>query len=142
MSPFFRLSLRKGEKAMDLGIFLGITLLAVTFLSLLRQTRPELAVLLSAAAGVIIFLRLIGPLQELVRTFEYLAAQAQINLVYLQTVFRVMGVAYLTGFTAQICRDAGEGALALKLEMAGKVIILFLAVPVLVAILETVLRML
>ena len=64
-------------------------------------------------------MRLIGPLQELVRTFEYLAAQAQINLVYLQTVFRVMGVAYLTGFTAQICRDAGEGALALKLEMAG-----------------------
>ncbi|NLY88030.1 MAG: hypothetical protein GX085_00145 [Firmicutes bacterium] len=41
-----------------------------------------------------------------------------------------------------MCRDAGEGALALKLEMAGKVIILFLAVPVLVAILESVLRML
>ncbi len=109
---------------------------------MLRQTRPELAVLLSVVAGVIIFLRLIGPLQELVRTFEFLAVQAQINLAYLQIVFRVMGVAYLTGFTAQICRDAGEGALALKLEMAGKVIILFLAVPVLVAILESVLRML
>lgn len=127
---------------MDIGVFLGIVLLAVTFLSLLRQTRPELAVLLSVAAGVIIFLRLAGYLQELVRTFEFLATQARINLLYLQTVFKVMGVAYLTGFGAQICKDAGEGALALKLELAGKVIILFLAVPVLVAILETVLRIL
>lgn len=127
---------------MDIGVFLGIVLLAVTFLSLLRQTRPELAVLLSVAAGVIIFLRLAGYLQELVRTFEFLATQARINLLYLQIVFKVMGVAYLTGFGAQICKDAGEGALALKLELAGKVIILFLAVPVLVAILETVLRIL
>src|SRR5690606_15123907 len=106
------------------------------------QSRPELAVLLSVAAGIIIFLRIAGHLRELVGVFEFLAAKAQINMVYLETVFRVMGVAYLTGFSAQICRDAGEGALALKLELAGKIIILFLAVPVMVAIMEMVLRIL
>ncbi len=127
---------------MDTGAFLGIALLAVVLLSVLRQSRPELAVLLSVAAGIIIFLRVAGYLRELVEVFAFLAAKAQINTVYLETVFRVMGVAYLTGFSAQICRDAGEGALALKLELAGKIIILFLAVPVMVAIMEMVLRIL
>lgn len=127
---------------MDIGAFLGIALLAVVLLSVLRQSRPELAVLLSMVVGIIIFLRLVGRLRELVGVFEFLAAKAQINMLYLETVFRVMGVAYLTGFGAQICRDAGEGTLALKLELAGKIIILFLAVPVMVAIMEMVLRVL
>lgn len=127
---------------MDIGAFLGIALLAVVLLSVLRRSRPELAVLLSMVVGIIIFLRLVGRLRELVGVFEFLAAKAQINMLYLETVFRVMGVAYLTGFGAQICRDAGEGTLALKLELAGKIIILFLAVPVMVAIMEMVLRVL
>jgi len=127
---------------LDIGAFLGIALLAVVLLSVLRRSRPELAVLLSMVVGIIIFLRLVGRLRELVGVFEFLAAKAQINMLYLETVFRVMGVAYLTGFGAQICRDAGEGTLALKLELAGKIIILFLAVPVMVAIMEMVLRVL
>jgi len=54
----------------------------------------------------------------------------------------VMGVAYLAGFGAQICRDAGESSLGIKLELAGKIIILFLAVPIMVAIMEMILRLL
>ncbi len=125
---------------MDILLFLGISLVAVILLTLLRQELPELAVLLSTVVGVIILLKLVGRLTELISAFEYLAAKAQINEVYLETLFKVMGVAYLAGFGGQICRDAGEGALALKLELAGKIIILFLAVPIMVAILEMVLR--
>jgi stage III sporulation protein AD len=124
----------------DILLFLGISLVAVVFLSLLRQERPEFAVLLSTVVGITILLKLVGRLSELIRAFEYLATKAQINQVYLETVFKVMGVAYLAGFGGQICRDAGEGALALKLELAGKIIILFLAIPVMVAILEMILR--
>ncbi len=125
---------------MDILLFLGISLVAVILLTLLRQELPEFAVLLSTVVGIIILLKLMGRLMELIRAFEYLAAKAQINEVYLETLFKVMGVAYLAGFGGQICRDAGEGALALKLELAGKIIILFLAVPIMVAILEMVLR--
>jgi stage III sporulation protein AD len=125
---------------LDILLFLGISLVAVILLTLLRQELPELAVLLSTVVGVIILLKLVGRLTELISAFEYLAAKAQINEVYLETLFKVMGVAYLAGFGGQICRDAGEGALALKLELAGKIIILFLAVPIMVAILEMVLR--
>lgn len=127
---------------MEILPFLGVTLIAVVLLNLLRRNSPEMAVLLSIVVGVIIFLRLVGCLTELVDAFSFLALRAKINQLHLQTVFKVMGVAYLTGFGAQICKDAGEGGLGLKLEMAGKIIILFLAVPVMVAIIEMILRLL
>ena len=127
---------------MEILPFLGVTLIAVVLLNLLRRNSPEMAVLLSIVVGVMIFLRLVGRLTELVDAFSFLALRAKINQLHLQTVFKVMGVAYLTGFGAQICKDAGEGGLGLKLEMAGKIIILFLAVPVMVAIMEMILRLL
>jgi stage III sporulation protein AD len=122
--------------------FLGMTLITVVLLNLLRRNSPEMAALLSIVVGVLVFLRLVGRLTELVDAFSFLALRSKINQWHLQTVFKVMGVAYLTGFGAQICKDAGEGGLGLKLEMAGKIIILFLAVPVMVAIMEMILRLL
>ncbi len=50
-------------------------------------------------------------------------------------------MAYITEFGAQVCRDADEGTIAKKIEFAGKVIIMFLAVPLIIMILETVLRL-
>nr|WP_269206168.1 stage III sporulation protein AD [Capillibacterium thermochitinicola] len=114
---------------------------ALIFITILRREYEEYAVLLSVLVGVIILLRLIGRLTELVRVFTYLAQKAQVQPDYLATIFKVMGVAYLAGFGAQICKDAGESALGLRLELAGKIIILFMAVPVMVAIFEMVLRL-
>lgn len=125
---------------MDILLFLGITLVSLVLITLLRRDYKEYAVLLSIMVGAAIMLRLVGRLAELVAAFTYLAEQARINGDYLSTIFKVMGVAYLAGFGGQICRDAEENALALKLELAGKIIILFMAVPVMVAILEMVLR--
>ncbi|HHW11783.1 MAG TPA: stage III sporulation protein AD [Firmicutes bacterium] len=126
---------------MDILVFFGITLAALIFITILRREYEEYAVLLSVLVGVIILLRLIGRLTELVRVFTYLAQKAQVQPDYLATIFKVMGVAYLAGFGAQICKDAGESALGLRLELAGKIIILFMAVPVMVAIFEMVLRL-
>ncbi|HHT48151.1 MAG TPA: stage III sporulation protein AD [Firmicutes bacterium] len=125
---------------MDILLFLGITLVSLVLILILRRDYEEFAVLLSTMVGAVIMLRLVGRLTELIGAFNYLAEKAQINSEYLAVIFKVMGVAYVAGFGGQICRDADENALALKLELAGKIIILFMAVPVMVAILEMVLR--
>ena len=62
--------------------------------------------------------------------------------MYLDTVLRVIGVAYLAAFGGQVCRDAGEGALAAKVELAGKVLILAMSVPLMFALLDLILRIL
>ena len=55
---------------------------------------------------------------------------------FFPVIIKVLAVAYVTDFTAQLCRDAGEGAIGSKVELAGKVIIFYLSMPVLTAILE------
>ena len=51
-------------------------------------------------------------------------------------ILKVLAVAYITDFTAQLCRDAGEASIGSKVELAGKIIIFYLAMPILTAILE------
>ena len=51
-------------------------------------------------------------------------------------IIKVLVVAYLADFTAQLCKDAGESAIAGKVELAGKIVIFYLSMPILLAILE------
>lgn len=126
---------------MEIVQVVGLGLIAALFVLILKEYRPEIAMQVSLVAGVIILLlvvnRMVGALQVITET----AVAAGINLVYLQTLLRVIGIAYLAEFGAQICRDAGEGSIASRVELAAKVIILVMAVPVIVEIMESVLRM-
>jgi stage III sporulation protein AD len=113
-----------------------VTILTV----LIRPHRPEIAIWLSVICGLIIIGRILPYINFLVRTLTDITAGTKAGPVYFTTVLKVVGIAYLAGFGAEICRDAGESATAGKLELAGKVIILITALPVLIAVLETITR--
>ncbi|MDA8235994.1 MAG: stage III sporulation protein AD, partial [Clostridia bacterium] len=87
------------------GLGLTVTFLAV----LIRQKRPEFALYLSIAVGTFIFLMMLGKIGAIFSVFKDLAAKANINMVYMGTVLKIVGIAYIAEFGAQICRDAGEG---------------------------------
>lgn len=59
-------------------------------------------------------------------------------MLYVKTILKVIGIAYIAEFTAQISKDAGFGSMAAKVELAGKIIILAMAVPILTALVETI----
>jgi len=120
----------------------GLALVAAVLLVLIRQNKPELAVQLSIAFGVIVFLFMLGKIATVVSLFRDLAARANVNVFYLSTLFKIIGVAYVAEFGAQVCRDAGESAVAAKVEFAAKILVMVLAIPIIVAILETVIRLL
>ncbi len=73
---------------------------------------------------------------------EELADNANINLVYVQTILKIIGIAYIAEFGAQIAKDAGQGAIASKIELAGKVLIMIMAIPIISVIIETVIGLL
>lgn len=127
---------------MEIMQVIGIAVLGTALLALLRHGKSELAVLVSLAIGVVLFLGMVTRLTEFVATITDLTSRVGISGVYMTTVLRVVGVAYLAGFGAQICRDAGEGAIASKVELVGKVLIMTMAMPVVMALLELVLRIL
>ncbi|MGE5529377.1 MAG: stage III sporulation protein AD [Patescibacteria group bacterium] len=126
---------------MDFLPVLAFALVTAVLLTAIRPLRQEMAVLLSLAAGACLLALAVGRLRGVVQTVAGMAARAELNPVFLQTALKVVGVCYLAGFAAQVCRDAGEGALAGKVELVGKAAILVLALPVMVAILDMMLRL-
>lgn len=120
----------------------GIGIVVTILVLLLREQRPELALLLSLSAGILIFFLLLDRIAAVFNLLEQLAFRADIDLFYLNTVLRIVALAYISQFGSQICRDAGEGAVAGKIELAGKIMIMLLAIPLLLVILDSVLRLL
>ena len=90
--------------------------------------------------AVAVFLSMVSRISYLVSVLEQLATMAPMGSTYFGPVLKVIGIAYLATFGAEVCRDAGEGAIAAKIEFAGKVLIMIVAMPIVVAVLETILR--
>ena len=103
---------------------------------------PVLGVMVVLAGGAIIFLKVLPQLAEVIRVFTQLADYAALNQSYLFTVFKVLGIAYVSEFAAQICRDAGQNALGSKIEMAAKISVMVLAVPIMMSVLESIIQIL
>jgi len=120
----------------------GLAIIAVVLLLVIRRQRPEIAVLLGLVVGLVIFFMVAQRLMAILDFLRDLAARARVDSLYLNTVLKIVGIAYITEIGAQVCRDAGEGSVASKVELAGKVLILALAIPIVMAILEAILRIL
>lgn len=125
---------------MEIAQVVGFGVMATIFILFIRQNRPEIAQLLSIAVGIALIFYLLGYLRLIVEIVTDLALEADVNPVFLRTLLRVIGVAYLAEFGAQICRDAGEGNIAMKIEFAGKLIILVMTVPVLISVMESIIN--
>src|SRR5699024_6163464 len=102
-----------------------------TFLALvLKEQKPVFAFLLIVMTGVMIFLLLIGQIEKILDMLKQLAVNSGLNMIYVETILKIIGIAYITEFGAQITRDAGQSSIASKIELAGKVFILLMAIPI------------
>ena len=123
---------------MDITKVIALGLIGTIFSVLLKKENPQIAMLTASATGILIFLMLCSPLGELISLLRETAEQAGVGEGYFGIVLKVIGIAYLTQFGAQLCADAGESAIAAKIELAGKVLMMAAAAPVLTGLLETV----
>ncbi len=122
---------------MEMARIAGLSLTAVVLLLLLRQEKPVMAVLLGIGYSLFLFFQLLQPLQLVVETLTRLAEQAGVKTFFLKNILKIIGIAYLAEFAAVLCADAGEQAVAKKVEFAARILIAVLALPVMTAILET-----
>lgn len=116
----------------------GIGLTATAAALLLRAYRPELGLQASIAAGVLILILTLDELMAVSGLISGIVQRFQLGSEYLKVMLKVIGIAYLAQFAADLCRDAGESAVAGKVELAGRVLILTLCIPMLTTILELV----
>ena len=125
---------------MEIIQIVAISIIAVILAVVIRQYRPELALQISVVTGLLIFLVVIFKMASVLDELRTFTGRMNIDTVYISTSFRIVGIAYIAEFGAQVCKDAGENSIASKIELAGKVIILELAVPILMALMELIME--
>jgi stage III sporulation protein AD len=126
---------------LEIAQIVGLALVTTIMLLILRQEKPVMAIILSIVFSIVIFTFLMGKMTSIIGVMSELTRRAGINYFFLSTLLKILGVAYLAEFAAAICQDAGEQAVAKKVEFAAKIIIAELALPIMVAILESLMEL-
>lgn len=103
----------------------------------LKGLKGEYAAYLAAAAGFFIFFYGISKLESILETVHQIEGYIKINPIYLTTLMKMVGITYVAEFASGICKDAGFGALGGQIEIFGKLSILAVSTPILLALLET-----
>ncbi|OXM88179.1 stage III sporulation protein AD [Paenibacillus rigui] len=127
---------------MEIVQIVGLGLIATILVLIVKEQKPMFAFLLTAFTGITIFLFLIGKITSVIHVLEDLALKANINLIFLKTILKIIGIAYIAEFGAQIVRDAGQESIASKIELSGKILIMVMAIPIVSVIIETVVKLL
>ena len=114
---------------MDVLSIIGIGIIAAVLALILKQHRPEFALLVSLAAGVFILAMITGGLVPVVERINSMITAANMPSEYAGILLRVLGICFITQIACDTCKDAGETAIAAKVEMAGRVAILIISLP-------------
>ncbi len=109
----------------------GLLLLALTLSLVLKKDAPVIAFLLTLTAGVLILLYAFGLADSAARRFAALLAQGGITDSLYLPVLRAVGIAVVVRIMSALCRDAGQSALAAKIEIVGAVLALSVCLPLL-----------
>lgn len=117
----------------------GICVLGSAMCILLRQSgRNEMALITSLAITVYVLSAAFTETEKIVETLAALAKKTNIDEGIYKTVIKITGIAYITQSAAELCKDTGEGALAGKVELFGKILICSLALPAVTALIEVI----
>lgn len=127
---------------MDIVKIIGVGFISLIIIVILKQYRPEYAIYVSILAGVLILLMLTDTLSGILNLLQNLSSKTNINPKFLKILIKITGIAILTEFAVSVCKDTGETAVASKIDIGGKIVIVSLSIPIIQALLETVIKIL
>ena len=127
---------------MDVIKIIGIGLTALIIIIIVRQYKPEFTLYISLLTGALILLFIMGKLESIIDLLTTLSNKTAINNEFLTLLIKITGIAFLTEFAVSICKDSGESAIANKVDVGGKIIIVSMSIPIISSLLETVVEIL
>ena len=120
----------------------AFALVATVIIVLIKQEKKEIGVTISIFVAVIIAVYGIIKLEDIVNLIFDLAKNAGVNAKYLEIILKVVGIAYIIELTKDVCVDSGETALASKVEMTGKIMIVASTIPIISGVIEVINKLL
>ena len=127
---------------MDIVKIIGIGLIALIIIVIIKQYKPEFAIYVSLGAGILIFALIAAKMSGIIDILKSLASKTAINSDFLVLLIKITGIAILTEFAISVCKDSGESAIASKIDLGGKVIIMSMSIPIMSSLLETIIKIL
>ncbi|WP_096270559.1 stage III sporulation protein AD [Paucisalibacillus globulus] len=127
---------------MDIIQIVTLGIIASVLYIILKEMRGPFAFIILLITGIVLFLAVISQIGSIIRLIETLGQKASINGMYIETILKIIGIAYITELGSSITKDAGLSAVASKIELAGKIFILLLAIPIISAVVEAILNFL
>lgn len=121
---------------------IGIGLVALVIIVILRQYRPEYAIYISMIAGILILFLAVDKISGIVNLLQSISDKTYINKNFLNILIKITGIAFLTEFAVSVCSDAGEKAIASKIEIGSKVVIITMSIPIITSLLELIVEIL
>lgn len=117
---------------MDVFQLAAVAVVAAMLALVIKAQRPDLALLLSVITGVLIFGAVALAVLPVFQKLSQLLGQTALANRYFEVLLKALGISFVAQFAADICNDAGETALASKVETAGKVAVLIAGLPLIV----------
>lgn len=125
---------------MDIIKIIGVGLIALIIIILLKQYKPEFVIYISLLTGILILFLVMDELSGIISLLQSFANKASINSNFLIILIKITGIALLSEFAVSICKDSGEVAIASKIEIGTKIIIISMSIPIISSLLEIILE--
>ena len=109
---------------------------------IVKQYRPEFVIYVSIIAGAIILMLIMDKVSSIINLLTALSNKTVVNNEFLTLLIKITGIAFLTEFSVSLCKDSGETAIANKIDIGGKVIIISMSIPIIASLLETIIKIL
>lgn len=119
----------------------GFAILSLVLVVVFKDVKKEWSVILTILSSVIILTFVITKLDTVISLLNDLVNKSGINKEYLTLILKVTGIAYLIELTKNMCVDAGSSSLATKIELAGKVVIVVLTLPLFTTIISEIIKL-
>ena len=127
---------------MEIVKIIGIGLISLIIIIMLKQYKPEFAIYVSILSGILILVLVMDKLTGIINLINSIASKASVNTKFIALLIKITGIAFLSEFAVSVCKDAGEGAIASKIELGSKIIIISMSVPIISSLLELILKIL
>lgn len=127
---------------MDILQIVIISIIAGVLYIILKDVSPSFAFFIIIAVGIIIFASIIQQIRLIFEVIQSLGDQANVPGLYLETILKIIGIAYIAELGASLTQDAGLSSVAKHIELAGKIFILLLAIPIITAVIEAIINFL
>ncbi|MCL2693944.1 MAG: stage III sporulation protein AC/AD protein family [Oscillospiraceae bacterium] len=114
---------------MNIIAIVGLGIVAAVLSVILRQQNREFGIYIPLIAGTLILAAAVTAMRPAIDTVRNLIESTGMNNIYGQTLLKALAICYLTQLTADACKDAGETAIAGKVELAGKIAVVLLSLP-------------